>query len=244
MQPSLLRENRGSGPARSPQPGPDVPQTTAFIQRQRLQDTPLRDRMPREPWLEGSPNRNVEPVEWEQTGATGSEPTRPSQAELLPEGPLESEEQDQTGDPGLAQRFLEDGVREQVNTTVFIRCFPGPFAKSFLFTLWPPDGSYNYMEIPFRASSGSFKGHVVINFVSAALAHQFFENWHGQYVHRTQPFPLNVTYSFIQGLPALLERFRSKDINRLAKHGHLPMLFHGTERVDFKYVARLLFNEQ
>lgn len=126
-------------------------------------------------------------------------------------------------------------------TTVIVKNYNGPFGSARLLSLWAPNGAFDYVEVPYAASDKCFKEFVIINFVTPECAASFAKVWNGQFVHRSQKLALKVCPFYIQGVGALLERFRGKDLRKLKKHGHLPMLFDGTARLDTMHVLELLF---
>lgn len=108
--------------------------------------------------------------------------------------------------------------------------------------LWPIDGTFNYLEVPFSVSE-SHKGRSVINFVSYDVAMRFVNTWNGKWVHQAQKQPLEIRLARIQGLRGLLQRFQGKDLQQLDSQGCLPLICNCTRRLNTQDVLAVLFDE-
>lgn len=123
-------------------------------------------------------------------------------------------------------------------TTLIIHNFPPPFNPAHVLQVWPPDATFDYLEIPYHAVEMRFKGYILLNFPTPDLAQEFGRTWHGRVLNDIQRLPLNIGPANVQGIPALVERFRGKDIWRLHRHGHLPLFYDGLNRLNSQVVMR------
>jgi len=129
----------------------------------------------------------------------------------------------------------------QQGTTVIVWHLPERFDLACVLDLWPMDGTFNYLEVPFSASERCHKGRAIINFASCSMARRFVSKWKGRWVHGSQKEPLEVRLAHIQGLRRLLERFQGKNIQKLDSHGCLPLVCNGTTRLNTRDVLTMLF---
>lgn len=120
---------------------------------------------------------------------------------------------------------------------------PNGYDLARVLKLWPLDGTFNYLEVPYSASERCLKGRAIINFVSRELATDFRSKWNGLWVHHSQEARLDICEAHVQGLGNLLERFLRKDITKLHNHGRLPLLCKGVKRLNTEEVLTMLFNE-
>jgi len=128
-------------------------------------------------------------------------------------------------------------------TTVIVWNLPDGYNVDSVLTLWPVDGTFNYLEVPFSASEKCYKGRVIINFVNREVAMRFVNTWNGRWMHHFQRAPLEMCLARVQGLMRLVQRFRHKDIQKLNRHDCLPMMWHGMKRLNTKDALTMLFHQ-
>mmetsp|Transcript_46307 Transcript_46307/g.124426 ORF Transcript_46307/g.124426 Transcript_46307/m.124426 type:complete len:182 (-) Transcript_46307:152-697(-) len=133
--------------------------------------------------------------------------------------------------------------RRTVHTTLVVLNLPSPFTAAHLLSTWPADGSFDYACMPIDAMDRRYKRNAVFNFRTQRQAHDFHHKWDGQFVGESQEKPLDIRHAHVQGLHALLERFRCKDLERLNRQGDLPMLFAGETRLSSLDVMRFRFSQ-
>jgi len=126
-------------------------------------------------------------------------------------------------------------------TTLIVWHLPDTLNLAGVLKLWPVDGTFNYLEVPFSASEKCHKGRALVNFVSRKVAMRFMTRWNGQWVHRSQQEPLEIRVANLQRLRNLLPRFQNKDIEKLDRHGCLPLICDGMRRLNTKDVLTMLF---
>mmetsp|Transcript_17940 Transcript_17940/g.37312 ORF Transcript_17940/g.37312 Transcript_17940/m.37312 type:complete len:223 (-) Transcript_17940:364-1032(-) len=139
--------------------------------------------------------------------------------------------------PGYAPSLPEQG------TTVIVNHLPDRYDVTSVLKLWPADGTFNYLEVPFSASEKCYKGRAIIHFVTHELAMRFVNTWNGRWMHPSQRAPLEVSLARIQGLFTLILRFQGKDIQKLNKHGRLPLIFDGMKWLKTVDVFTMLFHQ-
>mmetsp|Transcript_99098 Transcript_99098/g.263343 ORF Transcript_99098/g.263343 Transcript_99098/m.263343 type:complete len:215 (-) Transcript_99098:71-715(-) len=141
-------------------------------------------------------------------------------------------------------RFVDNARRlTEEPTTWVVRNFPGPYSAAHVLDVWPVEGAFRYIEIPYDVAAAAFKGFVVIDFETPELGHHFAAAWDGRFLTDIQRSPLRVRPGRIQGPLALLERFRGKNLQKLSNHRHLPLLFSGTLRLSTRDVLQSLFGQ-
>lgn len=104
---------------------------------------------------------------------------------------------------------------------------------------WAPDGTYDYLEVPFNAREGSYKACAILNFTSHEHAVAFASQWHGVFLDPEMDEPMTIDVAKHQGVYAnLLHRYRGKDIDRLHRHQHLPLLWDRGMRTNTRQVLQ------
>mmetsp|Transcript_111305 Transcript_111305/g.325551 ORF Transcript_111305/g.325551 Transcript_111305/m.325551 type:complete len:239 (-) Transcript_111305:100-816(-) len=131
----------------------------------------------------------------------------------------------------------------KLGTTVILWNLPDRCNLASVLKLWPVDGTFNYLEVPFSASEKCHKGRALFNFVSHEVAMRFVNEQNGRWVCESQTAPLEVCLARIQGLMMLLERFQGKNNQKLDDHGYLPMIFDGKKQLCTKDVLTMLFHQ-
>jgi len=126
-------------------------------------------------------------------------------------------------------------------TTIIVWNLPEELNLAGVLKLWPVDGTFNYLEVPFSASEKRHKGRALFNFVSEEAAMLFVSKWNRQWLHPSQKAPLEIRQAQIQGIQQLLFRFQGKDIDKLDHHGCLPLICDHTLRLNTKSLLTMLF---
>lgn len=132
-------------------------------------------------------------------------------------------------------------------TTLLVRNIPARFNQERLLEVWPTDGTFNFLYLPFHASSARWPaGHAFVNFMAPELALAFQEQWHGHRLcmdsRRTKE--LKITAAPVQGVCDNLEVLLRRDFAKLGKQANLPALFYGTCRVNTKEVLRIMHSDR
>mmetsp|Transcript_64354 Transcript_64354/g.149725 ORF Transcript_64354/g.149725 Transcript_64354/m.149725 type:complete len:196 (+) Transcript_64354:31-618(+) len=121
-----------------------------------------------------------------------------------------------------------------------VRNLPWSYTFEQLLELWPLDGSYDYIHLPWKLSKRRNVGYVFINFVSTQCATEFAERWHG-FTPPNRGFrkALNVAVASIQSVRESLGCLQWEDLVRLVAVGAAPLVIVNNRRVDARlaYVA-------
>jgi hypothetical protein len=114
-------------------------------------------------------------------------------------------------------------------TTVLIRNMPPRSTIDELIKAFPPDGSYDLINLPFSVKARRTSSFVIINFVTVAFAEAFCARFDGQrlpHSTRSHKNPLSITAAQVQGLEANLVRLREdKGLQEMRNAGLLPRLY-------------------
>jgi hypothetical protein len=114
-------------------------------------------------------------------------------------------------------------------TTVLIHNMPPRSTIDELIKAFPPDGSYDLINLPFNVKARRTSSFATINFISVDLAAAFFQRFEGQRLpHSTRSCknPLSITAARIQGLEANLVKLRGeKGIAEMRNAALLPRLY-------------------
>lgn len=99
-----------------------------------------------------------------------------------------------------AEPLLEDA------TTLIVRNIPARCTQATLLDLWPPNGVYNLIHLPFDHKRKCHVGKAVINFVSHAAALDFRMKWQGEtLVPKAKVKKLSIAVADVQGFREYLE---------------------------------------
>uniref|UniRef100_A0A7S0AEV1 Mei2-like C-terminal RNA recognition motif domain-containing protein n=1 Tax=Pyrodinium bahamense TaxID=73915 RepID=A0A7S0AEV1_9DINO len=117
--------------------------------------------------------------------------------------------------------------------TLLVRNVPMAWGQEDLLAKWPPDGSYDYLYIPYNLSKDSPLGIAYINFVSYEDAAWFHKKWHGRFLSRQDgKHPLDIAVAKVQGYAPNLARIKKSEARMLAEAGFLPVLVDGKRRME------------
>lgn len=130
-------------------------------------------------------------------------------------------------------------------TTILVRNIPARLSYEQLLRLWPPDGTYNLMYLPFNFESRRRCGHAIINMTSYEAAVNFISKWHGEkLVTCSRAKRLNIGVAPVQGFFENLRQLKKRSVSQLRQNEFLPMAFIGTQQMDIKaLLARRELNE-
>jgi len=120
-------------------------------------------------------------------------------------------------------------------TTLVVRNVPARLSQEQLLQLWPPDGTYDLMYLPYSFNKQSRGGLVFINMVSNEAAINFATKWHGNKIPNIRGVKrLDVGVANVQGFIGNLKHLKASNIARMHKEQYLPAAFNGAQKVDFK----------
>jgi len=127
-------------------------------------------------------------------------------------------------------RVLPPGV-----TTLVVRNVPARLSQEQLLQLWPPDGTYDLMYVPYSFKKQRRGGLVFINMVSHEAAINFATKWHGNKIPNISGAKrLDIGVADVQGFIGNLKHLKQSKIARMHNEQFLPVAFQGTQRLDFK----------
>jgi len=127
-------------------------------------------------------------------------------------------------------RTLPPGV-----TTIVVRNVPARFSQEQLLQLWPPDGTYDLMYLPYSMQKQRRSGLVFINMVAHEAALDFTAKWHGHKIENVVGAKrLHIGVAEVQGFVGNLQHLKASNVARMRNEKLLPVAFKGTQRLDFK----------
>lgn len=123
-------------------------------------------------------------------------------------------------------------------TTLVIQNLPGRYTQDDMLAMWPVDGTYDYLHVPYNLLQKRPLGYVFINFLTNELAVAFQRKWHGRSLPGSSSArkPLDVAAADIQGKQENLELIKSRKVNQLSKAGFLPIVLQNGLRLDSKAI--------
>merc|ERR1719329_1835273 len=130
--------------------------------------------------------------------------------------------------------------------TLMVRNIPTRFTQNELMRLWPADGTYDLLYMPWSSKQRRFSGSAYINFGTEEDALRFRSIWHGRTLEsHGRSEELKIVASYGQGLEGCLLGLK-RDFPEGMTANHLPGIFElGTgNRLDFRvvYAEVLAFN--
>jgi len=127
-------------------------------------------------------------------------------------------------------RMLPPGV-----TTIVVRNVPARLSQEQLLQLWPPDGTYDLMYLPYSYQRQRRSGLVFINMISHEAALNFAAQWHGHTIENVSGAKrLDIGVAAVQGFIMNVKHLKASNIARLRNEQFLPVAFNGTQQLDFK----------
>lgn len=115
--------------------------------------------------------------------------------------------------------------------TLLVRNIPARFSHADLVHIWPPEGCYNLIYMPYSFKYGRTTGCAFVNFLSHEAAVSFYRRWQGERLVQAKGKRLSFAVADLQGFSANLTRLVSSEkIYRMKNASHLPVVFdsHGT----------------
>jgi hypothetical protein len=106
--------------------------------------------------------------------------------------------------------------------------------------VWPAQGSYNMLYLPYHPKQGRTMGYAFVNFISIEAAQEFRVRWHGvNLVPEAHAKRLDIGVAEVQGLCNNLLHMRgSKKMKATSHTKHLPMIFANDGGIiDFQQVS-------
>jgi len=120
-----------------------------------------------------------------------------------------------------------------VVTTLVVRNLPARFSPQKLLEVWPPDGTYNLLYVPYNMVNRSRLGFAFINMTSHEAAAEFMARWHGQkLVNERGVKRLDIIVAETQGFMQNLQRLKASKIDKIRNETYLPLLFLGKRKLD------------
>jgi len=130
-------------------------------------------------------------------------------------------------------------------TSLVVRNVPARYSQEDLLKEWPPDGSYDFVHLPYFAKHRRSAGYAFINFTSNTAAREFQYNWQGCRLarHGRCAKRLDICVAKVQGLFENLmytqkALAQAKERNMLEDF-ELPIVFSGTTRLDARQVLEM-----
>uniref|UniRef100_A0A7S0AMJ7 RRM domain-containing protein n=1 Tax=Pyrodinium bahamense TaxID=73915 RepID=A0A7S0AMJ7_9DINO len=115
-------------------------------------------------------------------------------------------------------------------TTLVVRNISARYTQEDILKVWEPDGSYDFISLPFSITEKRPLGFAFINFTSYEDALVFKARWHGQRLVGKRR--LHVSAAAVQGYHANLLRVGPRLLEIIANDSFLPATFCGTERLE------------
>eukprot|EP00403_Amphidinium_massartii_P033726 CAMPEP_0178440768 /NCGR_PEP_ID=MMETSP0689_2-20121128/36998_1 /TAXON_ID=160604 /ORGANISM="Amphidinium massartii, Strain CS-259" /LENGTH=364 /DNA_ID=CAMNT_0020063651 /DNA_START=32 /DNA_END=1126 /DNA_ORIENTATION=- len=131
----------------------------------------------------------------------------------------------------LKQLCNEVKSAESAPTTVLLRNLPRWFHRVSLMDALDSTGRagmYDYLHVPVHIGTGMCRGYAFVNFREAKHAAELMSEWHGSLMfcppggkHKK---PLELSPSAVQGLQAILEHCRNKNLRKVANPRYHPFI--------------------
>jgi len=118
-------------------------------------------------------------------------------------------------------------------TTLVVRNVPARFSPQKLLEVWSPDGTYNFLHVPYRFERRRRLGMAFINFVSHEEATRFMATWHGQKLADGSK-RMQIVAAEIQGFIENLQHLKETHLERLRNDNYMPLVFKGTCQLDVR----------
>lgn len=119
-------------------------------------------------------------------------------------------------------------------TTLMIRNIPARCSVQDLLDMWPPNGSYDLLHLPFSAKQHRPSGYAFVNFTSYEAAVAFRQCWNGTLLEKGgKSKRLSIMASATQGFEENILRCGSASI---ASERYVPVVFNGAAKLDFQAV--------
>jgi len=136
--------------------------------------------------------------------------------------------------PGSADINCIEVVAQLPLTTLMVRNLPIRFTQDMLLNLWPNNGTYDLLYLPFNFRTKKNLGFAFINFVTPEFASDFRQRWHKK-SSGPDEFPsysnLDVIYAEVQGRLATLKQVSKRNKCRIRNVYFQPAIFVGDSRI-------------
>eukprot|EP00931_Biecheleriopsis_adriatica_P062941 TRINITY_DN38039_c0_g2_i1.p1 TRINITY_DN38039_c0_g2~~TRINITY_DN38039_c0_g2_i1.p1 ORF type:complete len:426 (-),score=64.35 TRINITY_DN38039_c0_g2_i1:23-1300(-) len=128
-------------------------------------------------------------------------------------------------------------------TTIVVRNIPARYTQERLLEIWEPDGSYNFLYLPYSVRQKRGAGYVFINFCTHEAAVAFWQKVQGTRLPGCEHLKcVDIAVADVQGLEENLRYWSNRKLGRISNSNFLPIVLDGTQRVDFKqHVAHFGF---
>jgi len=128
-------------------------------------------------------------------------------------------------------------------TTLVIRNMPSKYTKEAILQEWPPDGTFDFLYLPFNHKQRRTSGYIFMNFTSHGAARDFYKKWHGKVLHNhATKRKLSIRAAEIQGLEENLRHLVGLNIHNITNPKHLPSVFNGVHEVLFTEVVEQMIS--
>jgi hypothetical protein len=132
-----------------------------------------------------------------------------------------------------------------VLTTVIVQNIPKSYTQPMLLEVWPPDGTYDFLYLPFSFNEKCNFGYAFMNFVTHEDAKCFINAWRNQsllerdgYGQQIEGLSLSIDFASLQGRDKIIHRLLKSKARRIKNVNYQPVIFNGMQRVDFqKYMS-------
>jgi len=130
--------------------------------------------------------------------------------------------------PGLASCPIAYGL-----TTLVVRNVPSRYTKEDLLHHWPPDGTFDFLYLPFNRKQRRTAGYLFMNFTSHDAAVLFYKKWHGKQLDQGTARKLSIRAAEIQGLEENLRHLIDANIHQTINPRYLPSVFSGVHELQW-----------
>lgn len=122
-------------------------------------------------------------------------------------------------------------------TTLIVRHLPPRCSQEQLLHVWPQDGSYDFLFLPYSVKQRRAARYAFINCTSAVAAKALFERWNNTWLPGSPEgsMPLQVSEANVQGLCPNLWHHRSIGSDRTQ---HQPLVWRHGQRVELGALMR------
>jgi len=128
-------------------------------------------------------------------------------------------------------------------TTLVVRNVPSRYTKEDLLHLWPPDGTFDFLYLPFNRKQRRTAGYLFMNFTSHDAAVAFYKEWHGKQLHEEGPArKLSIRAAEIQGLEENLRHLIDANVHQNTNPKYLPSVFSGVHELLFTELVEQMTN--
>jgi len=123
-------------------------------------------------------------------------------------------------------------------TTLIVRRIPRMSQESLL-KLWPPTWGYDFFYLPYNIKQRRSSAYAFISFVSNEAAQRFYSSWEDQNLTaRGVTKALSIRVADVQGVLPNIHHLLNCGIEHTRNDDHLPAMFYGTSRINFRDVLR------